>query len=394
MNYLQTFFFLLSVSPHRQLRELRSSSVTGRGSTRGSVGSLSPNLSSSGSPHVPNRSPAGIKRRPASFHARTSRTPRPNELKVTPFSRMLNTPTSVDSLPRLRRFTSSQTQLCSFAYLGHDEGPACSKSQEDKEEATEPKDEEEEEEEGAGTARHPTREAATEKDDERGEGKKRSEVLCQPVSERSQGTGAISVKAGTQERKDLVEVSLSEMKTPGGPVGGQEEMAEVEVEGDAGGDGDDQKMCCGFFFKVTVTLIVLRNNQLMTYLTLSFSTIQSCICLSFPPVERQDDVKGEEDMAAKKAALLQKRLRRERETQEKRQQQEQDQEQKKEAARSVFIPLHVHKSQFLTPPRICKMWNFGAATLETPRPALVQAESRGGAAEEGGREGEEGVHPE
>lgn len=54
-------------------------------------------------------------------------------------------------------------------------------------------------------------------------------------------------------------------------------------------------------------------------------------------MKHQDDVKGEEDMAAKKAALLQKRLRREREAQERKQQQEQDQEQKKEAARWVFI---------------------------------------------------------
>lgn len=45
-------------------------------------------------------------------------------------------------------------------------------------------------------------------------------------------------------------------------------------------------------------------------------------------------MKGEEDMAAKKAALLEKRLRREREAQERKQQQELDQEQKKEAARS------------------------------------------------------------
>lgn len=44
-------------------------------------------------------------------------------------------------------------------------------------------------------------------------------------------------------------------------------------------------------------------------------------------------MKGEEDMAAKKAALLEKRMRRERETQERKQQQELDQEQKKEAAR-------------------------------------------------------------
>lgn len=48
-------------------------------------------------------------------------------------------------------------------------------------------------------------------------------------------------------------------------------------------------------------------------------------------------MKGEEDMAAKKAALLEKRLRREKEAQERKQQQELDQEQKREAARSVFL---------------------------------------------------------
>lgn len=52
-------------------------------------------------------------------------------------------------------------------------------------------------------------------------------------------------------------------------------------------------------------------------------------------IHHQDDVKGEEDMAAKKAALLEKRLQREAEAQERRQQQEQDQEQKREAARCV-----------------------------------------------------------
>lgn len=236
---------------HRQLRELRSSSVTGRGSGRGSVGSLSPNLSSSGSPHAPNRSPAGIKRRPASFHARTSRTPRPNDLKVTPFSRMLNTPTSVDSLPRLRRFTSSQTQLSSFAYLGHDEGPGGSKSKvvKDNNEETVAK-------ESAGTPQPSTREAAKEKEDKREERKqaeqaqskgevKQTEVLCQPLSE-IQGPTASRVKADPQDRRDLVEVPLSGLEPPGGPPSGQEMMGEGEV--DAG--GDDQKMCCGFFFKV------------------------------------------------------------------------------------------------------------------------------------------------
>lgn len=230
---------------HRQLRELRSSSVTGRGSGRGSVGSLSPNLSSTGSPHAPNRSPAGIKRRPASFHARTSRTPRPNDLKVTPFSRMLNTPTSVDSLPRLRRFTSSQTQLSSFAYLG--EGPGGSKGQEakDSKEETVTK-------ESAGTPHPSAKESAKEKEDEKAEGKgdvTQTQVLCQPLSE-IQGPAAGRVKADPQDRRDLVEVPLSGLKAPGTPPAGQEMMREGEVDGDVGGDGDDQKICCGFFFKV------------------------------------------------------------------------------------------------------------------------------------------------
>ncbi len=242
-------------SPYRQLRELRSSSVTGRGSGRGSVGSLSPILSSSGSPHAPNRSPAGIKRRPASFHARTPRTPRPNDLKVTPFSRMLNTPTSVDSLPRLRRFTPSQTQLSSFAYLGHDEGPGGSKNQEAKDNKENTKDKEETAE-SAGAPQPSTKEEAKEKDDERQEERKQaeqahskgevkqmrsSEVLCQPVSE-VQGPSGSRDKGDSQDRRDLVEVPLSEPKPAGGPG-----------EGEAGGDtyGEDQKMCWGFFFKVS-----------------------------------------------------------------------------------------------------------------------------------------------
>ncbi|XP_054480174.1 calmodulin-regulated spectrin-associated protein 2 [Anoplopoma fimbria] len=291
-------------SPHRQLRELRSSSVTGRGSGRGSVGSVSPILSSSGSPRAPNRSPAGLKRRPASFHARTPRTPRPNDLKVTPFSRMLNTQTSVDSIPRLRRFTPSQTQNCSFAYLGHDEGPLDSMNQEPKDNKENTEDKEDVVvKKSAGTHQLSTKEAAKEKEDERQEERKgevkqtrSSEVLCQPVSEIQGPTGS-RVKGDPQDRRDVVEVTLSELKPPGGDPRSQEMTGEGEGDGEARGDtfGKDQKMCCGFFFK--------------------------------------DDVKGEEDMAAKKAALLEKRLRREKETQEKKQQQELDQEQKREAAR-------------------------------------------------------------
>ncbi|KAL3055065.1 hypothetical protein OYC64_017887 [Pagothenia borchgrevinki] len=263
-------------SPHRQLRELRSSSVTGRGSGRGSVGSLSPILSSSGSPHAPNRSPAGLKRRPASFHARTPRTPRPNDLKVTPFSRMLNTQTSVDSLPRLRRFNPSQNQNSSFAYLGHDEGPPKNRDQEARDNNESTKDKEEDvERKSAGTPQATNIEAAKEREDE-GERKTRLKP------------------SGSSE---VVKEPPSDLRPAGRPPLGQEMAGEGEGEGEAGADmyGEDQKICCGFFFK--------------------------------------DDVKGEEDMAAKKAALLEKRLRREKETQEKKQEQELDQEQKREAAR-------------------------------------------------------------
>ncbi|XP_062260287.1 calmodulin-regulated spectrin-associated protein 2 isoform X1 [Platichthys flesus] len=289
-------------SPHRQLRELRSSSVTGRGS----VGSLSPILSSTSSPRVLTRSPAGIKRRPASFHARTPRTPRPNDPKVTPFSRMLNTPTSVDSLPRLRRFTSSQSQSCSFAYMSNDEGTSEKKNQEAKDDKanSEVKDETAAEA-SAATHKPPTKQTTKEKAGERQvekreaeqaqskrEGKqwRTSEVLRQPTSE-NQAAAGFRAKADPRGRGDLVEVPLSGLNPPEGHSG------QATGEGESGGDvyGDDQKVCCGFFFK--------------------------------------DDVKGEEDMAAKKAALLEKRLRREKEAQEKKQQQELDQEQDKEVAR-------------------------------------------------------------
>uniref|UniRef100_A0A1A8DS37 Calmodulin regulated spectrin-associated protein family, member 2 n=1 Tax=Nothobranchius kadleci TaxID=1051664 RepID=A0A1A8DS37_NOTKA len=266
-------------SPHRQLRELHGSSVTGRGSGRGSVGSLSPILSSSGSPRPASHSPAGIKRRPASFHARTPRTPRPNDLKVTPISRMLNTPTSVDSLPRLRRFNSTQTQHSSFAYLGHDERGRETNHQDKKD--NKEKTEETVAKENVG--------AAKEKEEKSKEFEGESEaleVLSQPVSE-IKGGASSKVQEDPQDKRDLPEVSLSQLK----PSDDQDQ--ESTREGEKG--GEEQKMCCGFFFK--------------------------------------DDVKGEEDMAAKKAALLEKRLQREKEAQERRQQQEQDQEQRKEAAR-------------------------------------------------------------
>lgn len=68
-------------------------------------------------------------------------------------------------------------------------------------------------------------------------------------------------------------------------------------------------------------------------------------------------MKGEEDMAAKKAALLEKRLRREREAQERKQQQELDQEQKKEAARSDSL-THCAFVKFTAVPRLNSIQNL------------------------------------
>ena len=171
---------------------------------------------------------------------------------------MLNTPCSVDSLPRLRRFNSSQTQLCSFAYLSHDEGQGgVKRGQEDKDDKENTKDEEETvARKSAGTPQPSAKEGAKEKEGERqeepaqsvaGVKKGSSEVLRQPVSEIQGPTGS-GVKGDHQDRRDLVEVPLSGLKPPGGPHSG-----EGHGEGEAGGDtyGDDQKMCCGFFFKVS-----------------------------------------------------------------------------------------------------------------------------------------------
>uniref|UniRef100_A0A8C1H7V4 Calmodulin regulated spectrin-associated protein family, member 2b n=1 Tax=Cyprinus carpio carpio TaxID=630221 RepID=A0A8C1H7V4_CYPCA len=278
-------------SPRKQLRELRSSSVVGRGS----VGSLSPILSSTGSPHTAHRSPSTIKRKSASFHARTPRTPRPNDLKVTPFSRMLNSPQSVDSLPRLRRFLPSQTHSSSFAYLGHDERPSsedqsarekpCKQESKDalkvaaNSPSTQVNEKQGEEKQDVRDAREKIMNAPT------------SEVLSQPTMNNSSvTTSGHANEEESHEKKELIEVPLSVLK----PLDGHDLESSRETE--TGPESrPDQKMCCGFFYR--------------------------------------DDLKAEEDIAQKKAALMEKRLRREKEMQIKKQQQEAEMEQKKEAAR-------------------------------------------------------------
>lgn len=74
------------------------------------------------SPRSNHRSPTSIKRKSASFHSRNPRTTRPSELKLAPYNRVLTAPQSVDSIPRLRRFSPCQPLASSFVYM--DEKPA------------------------------------------------------------------------------------------------------------------------------------------------------------------------------------------------------------------------------------------------------------------------------
>lgn len=262
------------ISPYAQMQtslpkhlcEMRSSSVVGRGS----VGSLSPNLSSTGSPRTTQRSPAPIKRKSASFHARTSRTPRPSELKVTPFSRMLNTPQSVDSLPRLRRFSPRQLQTSSFAYLGHDEGPA-HENHTNKKEKNAPSlgsIEKQPDPNAEKISDNVLSSQVTEnqEENEKKEGKKDDDIKEKsPVEARPSKAGVLEVQIqtakehldvmctdSTEEKKDLPEVPLSELKP----------LDDYKLESGKVTEGRVEKMCCGFFYRVGSLFHVTNNKNI------------------------------------------------------------------------------------------------------------------------------------
>ncbi|XP_056092799.1 calmodulin-regulated spectrin-associated protein 2a [Rhinichthys klamathensis goyatoka] len=291
------------LSPQKQVRELRGSGAR-------SSGSPSP----ADSPRATHRSPTNLKRKSASFHSKTPRTPRPNELKITPFNRVLNVPQSVDSIPRLRRFSPSQSVSCSFTYLGSAKKPPSESETTDKD--IEQGIESLSIECSYGTKTSPTKETQQAVTEDTGESKKEnkpteerenlkkstdefkpamessvSEVLSQIVMETVIVTPTEPFDITHQTNKNLIEVPLSVLK----PLDGQalEEEGENETSGE--NQDDEQKMCRGFFFK--------------------------------------DDMKGEDSMAVKRAALLEKRLRRERESQQRKQQLEVELEQKKEEAR-------------------------------------------------------------
>ncbi|XP_036926371.1 calmodulin-regulated spectrin-associated protein 2 isoform X2 [Sturnira hondurensis] len=247
-------------------------------------------------PRPAHPSPQPSHRKGPSPSTKNQRTPRPNELKITPLTRTLAPPRSVDSLPRLRRFSPSQVpiQTRSFVCFGDD----------GQEQEPEPREAAGKEAVGSGGASEQHAPPPGEQEVRPLESTV-SEVLSQPVTE----TVCLTPNEGPPRRPaeppprpafppaapknaSLIEVSLSDLKPP--------VKADVSVEkGDGESDreptDEDQKVCCGFFFK--------------------------------------DDQKAENDMALKRAALLEKRLRREQETQLRKQQLEAELEHRKEETR-------------------------------------------------------------
>ncbi|XP_054021550.1 calmodulin-regulated spectrin-associated protein 2 isoform X1 [Dryobates pubescens] len=278
-------------SPQKQIRDFKSSSRQ--------AGAPSPVAPfSQDSPRSTHQSPQSSNRKSASFHIKMQRTPRPNELKITPLNRTLTAPRSVDSLPRLRRFSPSQVpiQTRSFVCFG-DDGEHTGEPPLKGNLVKEVKPTEEAAKEEGPKAQKQCEQKLEEKEIKPIESNV-SEVLSQPITETvclTPNEDQLSqpiLPTPAPKTANLIEVSLSDLKPP--------EKSEVSVEKYEGESDreqfeDDQKVCCGFFFK--------------------------------------DDQKAENDMAMKRAALLEKRLRRERETLLRKQQLEAELEHKKEETR-------------------------------------------------------------
>ncbi|NXP08153.1 CAMP2 protein, partial [Thinocorus orbignyianus] len=278
-------------SPQKQIRDFKSSSRQ--------MGAASPVAPfSQEAPRSTHQSPQSSNRKNASFHIKMQRTPRPNELKITPLNRTLTAPRSVDSLPRLRRFSPSQVpiQTRSFVCFG-DDGDHIGEPQLRGNLLKEVKPTEEvAKEEGPKVLKQCERKLE-EKEIKPIESNV-SEVLSQPIAETvclTPNEDQLSqpiLPAPAPKTANLIEVSLSDLKPP---EKNEVSVEKYEGESDREQFEDDQKVCCGFFFK--------------------------------------DDQKAENDMAMKRAALLEKRLRRERETLLRKQQLEAELEHKKEETR-------------------------------------------------------------
>ncbi|XP_075689510.1 calmodulin-regulated spectrin-associated protein 2 isoform X2 [Rhinoderma darwinii] len=238
------------------------------------------------SPRQANRSPQTSLKKTVSFPVKSQKTPRPNELKITPLNRTLTPPQSVDSLPRLRRFSPSQTQTRSFVCFGEDRKPV----------TIDPGVSHTDQSSKSGNGDidkrffpYQTFDSTEKKPIE----STVSEVLSQPIIETvcvTPNDDVFSQRSFSSTKNgSLIEVPLSKLQPP------EETSEKSEAETESEQITEDQKVCCGFFFK--------------------------------------DDHKEENDMAVKRAALLEKRLRRERENQQKKMEQEMELELKKEEAR-------------------------------------------------------------
>uniref|UniRef100_A0A8D0ESL6 Calmodulin regulated spectrin associated protein family member 2 n=1 Tax=Strix occidentalis caurina TaxID=311401 RepID=A0A8D0ESL6_STROC len=278
-------------SPQKQIREFKTSSRQ--------MGTPSPIAPfSQESPRSTHQSPQSSNRKNASFHIKMQRTPRPNELKITPLNRTLTAPRSVDSLPRLRRFSPSQVpiQTRSFVCFG-DDGEHIGEPQLRGNLLKEVKPTEEVAKEEGPKLLKQCEQKLEEKEIKPIESNV-SEVLSQPITETvclTPNEDQLSqpiLPTPAPKTANLIEVSLSDLKPP---EKNEVSVEKYEGESDREQFEDDQKVCCGFFFK--------------------------------------DDQKAENDMAMKRAALLEKRLRRERETLLRKQQLEAELEHKKEETR-------------------------------------------------------------
>ncbi|CAN9500959.1 unnamed protein product [Ophioblennius macclurei] len=291
----------------------------GRAATRSS-GPSSP----ADSPRSTHRSPTNIKRKSASFHSRTPRTARPNELKLAPYSRVLTAPQSVDSIPRLRRFSPCQPLASSFAYMS--EKPAAANQDGDKSKKSDSAISPEKDvgnvciihspqkSVGSANVNKPETEAHGESDVKTGDQTSAVELkpvkssfpefLAHPVVETFTVTPTEMPPHPESPKSNLIEVPLSVMK----PL--EDLSLDDGAEGqqaDEDGQEDEQKTCHGFFFK--------------------------------------EDGKAEENMAQKRAALLEKRMRREKESQQRKMQQEAELEQKKEEARLKAEEERIRKEE-------------------------------------------------
>ncbi|XP_039984098.1 calmodulin-regulated spectrin-associated protein 2a isoform X2 [Xiphias gladius] len=290
------------------------------------------------SPRSTHRSPTSIKRKSASFHSRNPRTARPSELKLAPYSRVLTAPQSVDSIPRLRRFSPCQPLASSFVYMGDKSAtanpetvakdgdknketdsllsperelacicvaspPPSSLNLQSKREKTEVDSNAKSQE----TEAHSQSKITDMETDYKKAGVQKSavdikptiessfpEVLAQPVVETFTVTPTEippQPETSDQAKSSLIEVPLSVVK----PLEDLTLDDGLEMQGNVEGLDEEQKMCRGFFFK--------------------------------------EDGKAEENMAQKRAALLEKRMRREKESQQRKIQLEAELDQKKEEAR-------------------------------------------------------------